>query len=340
MPPEWSAHAATWVTWPKEPETWGADLLEVVQHVYADIAMALAPAEPLHAIVHDAEVEARARAALEARGVPDGAVRFYRFPNNDAWTRDHGPIFVLRRTAAGRVERALVGFRFNAWGGKYPPWSLDAAIPGHIAATYREPFFEANLVLEGGSIDTNGEGVFLTTEQCLLNPNRNPHLDRAALEERLAAYLGARQVIWLGDGIVGDDTDGHVDDLARFADPRTILTVIEQDPADGNYAALKDNRERLAAARDEAGRPFRVLELPMPPALYGREGRRLPASYANFYIANGRVLMPSYDARTDARAAAVLGAAFPEHRIVPIRSQELVVGLGALHCITQQQPAI
>jgi agmatine deiminase len=253
-------------------------------------------------------------------------------PTNDAWMRDHGPTFVTRPGAT-----ALIDWDFNAWGGKYPPWEDDDRVPRHLAALLDLPLFRPGIVLEGGSIDVNGRGTLLTTESCLLNPNRNPQLDRAAIERILCAYLGVRHVVWLGDGIVGDDTDGHIDDLSRFVGPGKIVTVVEDDPADENYGLLRDNLQRLRAARDQDGRPFEIVTLPMPAAVYHEE-TRLPASYANFYVGNAAVLVPTFGCAADAQALTILQGLFPTRRIVAINAVDLVWGLGAFHCITQQQP--
>jgi agmatine deiminase len=260
-------------------------------------------------------------------------VRFWRVPTNDAWIRDHGPIFVVHE------ERglAITDWRYNAWGGKYPPYDLDDAVPSRLNETLRLPAFEPGIVLEGGSIDVNGCGTLLTTESCLLNLNRNPGLTRRDIEAVLRDSLGASNVLWLGDGIVGDDTDGHVDDLTRFVGPSTVVTAVEQDPADDNHRALQDNLLRLRSMKDEAGRPLEVVTLPMPPAVY-HEGQRLPASYANFYIGNGAVLVPVFGHHRDEVACETLARLFPTRAIAPIDCTDLVQGLGAIHCLTQQQP--
>jgi agmatine deiminase len=334
MPAEWAPHRGTWLSWPHKEASW-PEKFGPVPGVFAEIVRALAPREEVH-INASAEVEAAARAALAAAGVPLRNVFFHRHPSNDAWCRDHGPCFVQRR-AEGRVEEAIVDWGYNAWGGKYPPYDLDDVIPTRIGAELGIRVFHPGIVMEGGSIDVNGAGTLLTTESCLLNPNRNPALSRAEIEGYLRDYYGVSHILWLGDGIVGDDTDGHVDDITRFADARTILTAVEADPEDENYAPLRDNLERLRGMRDQDGRPFRILELPMPPALY-QDGQRLPASYANFYIANGVVLMPGYHPATDATARDVLRGAFPGREVVVIDSVDLVWGLGSFHCVTQQWP--
>jgi agmatine deiminase len=275
---------------------------------------------------------------LEAAGVATERVAFHEVPTDDAWIRDHGPVFLTRPVPAGD-PLALVDWRYNAWGGKYPPWDQDDRVPGEIARILGVPVFEPGIVLEGGSIDVNGRGTLITTESCLLNPNRNPGLRRRDIEQVLRSTLGVSNVLWLGDGIAGDDTDGHVDDLARFVDPVTVVAAVESDPEDDNHAALADNLRRLESMSDEAGRRLRVVCLPMPrPVLH--DGTRLPASYVNFYIANTVVLVPLFDDPADAEALAVLRSLFPGRRVVGIAATDLVLGLGAFHCVTQQGPAV
>jgi len=333
MPAEWEPHEATWLSWPHNPETWPGKI-EPIPAIFAQIVAALREHEEVRILVGDDALEKSARAALRARGCPESNVRFFRIPTNDAWMRDHGPIFVVQ---PGRGV-AITDWKYNAWGGKYPPYDLDDVVPSRIDEALRLPIFHADMVLEGGSIDVNGRGTLLTTESCLLNPNRNPALTKAQIEERLAEFLGLRNVLWLGDGIVGDDTDGHVDDLTRFVGPNTVVTAVEDDPADENHRALHDNRQRLQAMKDESGRLLDVVPLPMPPPIH-YEDRRLPASYANFYIGNGAVLVPVFDHPRDEIACATLARLFPDRRIFPIPSTDLVWGLGAIHCVTQQQPA-
>jgi len=336
MPPEWAPHRATWLSWPHRESSWPGTF-ERIPNIFAAIVQALAPGEEVHINVAGPDMESAARNLLEARQVPPERVRFYHHPTNDAWCRDHGPIFI-ERNHAGHTEQAIVDWGYNSWGNKYPPFDLDDAIPTRIGEALRLPVFRPGMVLEGGSIDVNGAGTLLTTEACLLNPNRNPDLSRAQIEQRLRDYLGVTHVLWLGDGIVGDDTDGHVDDIARFVDPHTIVAAVEEDPRDDNFEPLRDNLLRLQAMTDQAGQPFRVVPLPMPPPLYF-EGERLPASYANFYIGNDVVLIPAYDSAMDAQAGAVLQEVCPNRRITFIDSRDLVWGLGSFHCVTQQWPA-
>ncbi len=342
MPAEWAPHRGTWLSWPHRESSWPGKF-EPVPGVFVEIVRELAH-EEVHINVTGAEMEAEVRRLLNAAGVEIGSARakrrvfFHQNPTNDAWCRDHGPAFVQRETASGRREEAIVDWGYNAWGGKYPPFDLDDVIPTRIGTKFGIRVFQPRIVMEGGSLDVNGRGTLLTTESCLLNPNRNPELTREQIEQRLKDFLGVTTILWLGDGIEGDDTDGHVDDLTRFVDESTVVTVVEEDPRDPNYAPLRENLERLRGMRDQDGRSLKVVTLPMPPAMH-HDGQRLPASYANFYIANGVVLLPGYHPPTDATARDILQRQFPTRRVVPVDSRDLVWGLGSFHCVTQQWPA-
>jgi len=338
MPAEWEPHRGTWLSWPHKEASWPGKF-DSVPGIFAEIVKHLVPYEEVHLNVGDPALEASARDALRAAAIPDlTRVVFHRHPTNDAWCRDHGPIFVEHQQDDGRRAEVILDWGFNAWGGKYPPFDLDDAIPTRIGAELGIPVIAPDLVLEGGSIEVNGAGTLLTTEQCLLNPNRNPGRSREEIEAYLRDYLGARRVLWLGQGIEGDDTDGHVDDLTRFVSPDTVVTAVEPDPADPNFLPLRDNLERLRGMGDQDGHPLRIIELPMPPAMF-YEDQRLPVSYANFYIANGVVLLPGFDSPRDEAARAVLQRLFPDRRVVLITCTDLVWGLGAIHCVTQQWPA-
>jgi agmatine deiminase len=277
------------------------------------------------------------RKLLHQNHCPTERVFFHHFPAYEPWCRDHGPIFLVRERK-GRRERAIVDWGYNAWGGKYPPFDLDDAVPQHVAKLRNLPLFSPGIVMEGGALEVNGRGTLLTTEACLLNENRNPHLTREQIEQYLRDCLGVANILWLGDGIVGDDTDGHVDDLTRFVNANTVVTVVEKDPADANYAPLQENLQRLRSLRDQDGQPLRVVELPMPRPLE-HDGQRLPASYANFYIANGIVLVPTYRDPSDRVALEVLQREFGDRRVIGVDSTELIWGLGSFHCISQQEPA-
>jgi agmatine deiminase len=342
-PAEWEPHEATWLSWPHNPETWPGRLA-AAERAFVAMAAALWEHERLCINVADPAMEERVRSKLREGGLdPDRGISFFHIPTDDAWIRDHGPIFLIRGESDPdeACERAVLDFGFNAWGGKYPPWDRDNAVPRGVAEALGVRRFEPGFVLEGGSVDGNGRGSVLTTACCLLNPNRavgGEPRSREQMEELLAAYLGARQVIWLGDGIAGDDTDGHIDDVARFVSPDRIVTAIEEDPSDVNYGALRENRRLLSGMRGPDGKPFDVVELPMPPARTFA-GQRFPASYANFYLANGVALVPVFSAATDRCALAILAECLPGREIVGIPCEDLVIGLGAVHCLTQQLPA-
>lgn len=324
------------MSWPHRESSWPGRF-EPVPAVFAEIVRHLAEQEEVHINVADEALEEHARNTLRRAAVPPTNIFFHHHPTNDAWCRDHGPIF-LNRLAGGRPEQLILDWGYNAWGGKYPPFDDDDRIPSRIGAALGIPVLKPGIVLEGGSIDVNGRGTLLTTESCLLNPNRNGSLGREAIERYLRDYLGVRHILWLGEGIEGDDTDGHVDDLTRFVDPTTVVTVVEDDPADPNYRPLRDNLARLRGMTDQDGRPLDVVTIPMPRPMY-QDDHRLPASYANFYIANRVVLMPAYDPERDEDARATLQRVFPDRRVIPIACTDLVWGLGSIHCVTQQWPA-
>jgi agmatine deiminase len=339
MPAEWEPHEATWLAWPHNRTDWPGKFA-AIPFVYAEMVRHLARVERVRILVKNAAEEQRARKVLGDAGALSRAVQFYRRPTNRGWTRDSGPIFV-RRAHAPRLAATL--WRFNAWA-KYSDWRHDAQVAAFIARALRVPAWQPmadrrRVVLEGGSIDVNGRGLLLTTEECQLSraQQRNPGLSRQQLEATFRDYLGVKKVLWLGRGIAGDDTHGHVDDVARFVGPRTVAAAVERDPADPNYRPLRDNLRRLRRMTDLQGRPLQVVELPMPaPVLY--QGQRLPASYANFYIANRLVLVPVFNDPNDRLALGILARLFPRRRIVGIYSGDFIWGLGAMHCMTQQQP--
>jgi agmatine deiminase len=332
MPAEWAPHAATWLSWPHNRETWPG-CFEPVEPAFVEVVRALAETEIVHINARDPGHARHVQQLLT--GIDPRQVQLHCVPTNDAWIRDHGAIFVVDAAAAEPL--LAIDYDYNAWGGKYPPYDLDREVARRMAEILGVPSFSPGLVLEGGSIDVNGAGALLTTEQCLLNPNRNPHLARADIEQNLRETLGVETIVWLGDGIDGDDTDGHVDDLTRFVGRDAVVTVVEPNAADPNHAPLLANRRRLDEVRIE-GRRLEVVELPMPEPRYN-DGQRLPASYANFYIANERVLVPVFACAQDAAACGILASCFPRHRVIPIDSRALVAGLGALHCLTQQVPS-
>jgi agmatine deiminase len=344
MPAEWVPHLASYLVWPHNLETWPSKFA-LVPAIFARIAASLADFESVRILVRDASQIPAVHNMISAAGGVDGkAVRTDRLEllpiaTNDSWIRDYGPIFLNRTILNDSAPTQIaVDWQFNSWGNKYGACDLDDAVPQRLAENYGFEVFEAGMVLEGGSFDVNGTGLLLTTESCLLNRNRNPSMDRQEIEGCLRDYLGVQRVLWLGEGIAGDDTDGHVDDLARFTAPNHIVTVVEEDPADVNYGPLQDNLRRLRAMRNLDGKPFTIATLPMPPPLYF-EGIRLPASYANFYIANGVVLMPSFGCAADEEAQSTLARLFRGRRVIAIPTADLVLGLGAIHCLTQQHPA-
>lgn len=332
MPAEWEPHQATWVSWPHKEASWPGKL-EAIQPVYARMIAELSRSETVHVNVNDPAMEHAARRRLAEFGTL-GEIVFHHFPTNDAWCRDHGAI-VLAHVGDGTL--LATDWKYNAWGDKYPPYDLDNRAPALMAEHLGVERVAIEVVLEGGSIDVNGEGDLLTTESCLLNPNRNPDLSRDQIEAHLRENLGVETVHWLGDGIAGDDTDGHVDDITRFVNATTVVTAVEQDPDDVNYEPLASNLARLRGLRLASGEPLRIVELPMPPAVE-YEDRRLPASYANFYIGNSVVLLPFYGGPRDEEAREILQSLFPGRRVVGIDCTDLIWGLGAFHCLTQQIP--
>jgi len=344
MPAEWEPHEATWLAWPHNPEDWPGKF-QAIPWLYAEIVRLLAAQELVHLLVEDAKAERRIIGILERAGVNLDRVNFHRWATDRGWTRDSGPIFV--RNGEGQV--AVTNWRFNAWA-KYDDWKLDEQVPGRVSKLLGLPEWEPaikledgrehRIVLEGGSIDVNGAGSLLITEECQLSEvqQRNPGVSRELLERVFHDYLGIDQTIWLNRGIVGDDTHGHIDDIARFVGPTTIVAAVELDTSDPNNAPLAENLQRLKAARTSGGKQFELIELPMPRPVIFR-GQRLPASYANFYIANNLVLVPTFHDPHDRVALNTLAGVFPGREVIGIHSVDLVWGLGTLHCMTQQQPA-
>ena len=347
MPAEWEPHAATWLAWPHERADWpGPGKLDAVRWVYTEFVRHVTTGERVRLLVRDEAAERQARTWLRRAGVELAAVDLLRIPTDRSWTRDYCPLFVT--DPRGRV--GLTTWRFTGWA-KYANHRRDAAVPDAVARRQPErarwtPTVPRDgapwrVVLEGGAIDVNGRGTLLTTEECLLSPDvqvRNPGLSRAALERVLGRHLGVRKVLWLGRGIAGDDTHGHVDDCARFVDPHTVAVAVADDPASADHAATRDNRDRLRHMTDQDGRPLRVVELPMPsPVVF--DGQHLPASYANFYVANACVLVPTFNDEHDRRALAILADCFRDRPVIGVHAVDLVLGLGTLHCMTQQEPA-
>ena len=351
MPAEWEPHTATWLSWPRREGISFPDSFDRVLPALRAMVEALIESEQVCINICNGAHEAEVREVL--RGLPMERISFYMVPTNEPWCRDHGPIFLTRdkrwnrlapepghaaRREGAPAPLAVVDWNYNAWGDKYPPFDLDEVAPTRVAEILDVPVFYPSMILEGGAIDVNGAGALITTESCLLNKNRNPNLSREEIEQRLRDYLGVRDILWLGNGIAGDDTDGHVDDLARFVSERMVVTVVEEDRNDENYDPLRENLARLRTMEigDQA---IDVVTLPMPKKIM-REGIRLPATYANFYIANTSVLVPTFADPADQVALSILRECFPNRRVIGIDCRELIWGLGAFHCLTQQQPAV
>jgi agmatine deiminase len=332
MPAEWEPHAATWLSWPRREGISFPDSFDRVLPALREMVGALTESEPVCINVCNGAHEAEARAVLDALRHQE-CITYYEIPTNEPWCRDHGPIFLTRDVDP---KLAIVDWDYNAWGNKYPPFDLDEVVPTRVAELLKTPVFYPKMILEGGSIDVNGTGALLTSESCLLNKNRNPNLSRDDIEQRLRDYLGVKGILWLGDGIEGDDTDGHIDDLARFVAENKVVTVVEENSDDANYKPLQENLARLRELK--AGDCKIDIEiLPMPKKMI-REGTRLPMSYANFYIANKVVLVPTFADPADKMALSILEKCFPNRRVVGIDCRELIWGLGTFHCLTQQQP--
>ena len=337
MPAEWERHAATWLSWPRREGISFPDRFDAIPKYWVHMTELLSESEEVRINVFDEHHEAEVKEYLIKGGLEKKLNRkifLHRFSAYEPWCRDHGPIFLVKEEAP---QLAVVDWGYNAWGDKYPPYDLDDVVPQHVANYLNAPLFQPKIILEGGSIDVNGKGTLLTTTSCLLNPNRNPKLSQSDIEDYLKAYLGVNQIVWLGEGIVGDDTDGHVDDITRFVSPTTIVTCLTDDPQDPNFEPLIENYRRLLEIKDEKGKAFRVCSLPMPTAVV-HEGQTLPASYANFYIANKVVLVPIYGCENDSEALLTLRELFPTRKVHGIDCRDLIWGLGAFHCVTQQQP--
>ena len=335
FPAEWEKQDALWLSWPHKEESWPGKI-ETIYEPYCQFIKLVAEDQLVRINVADEEMKAFALGHIEKSGAKMENISFYFNPTNDAWCRDHGPAFVINRETG---EKAIVDWGYNAWGGKYPPFDLDDVVPTRIAKEFNLKLFTPPIVMEGGSVEFNGKGTILTTTACLLNENRNPHLNKEQIETYLKDYYGQDQVLWLGDGIVGDDTDGHIDDITRFVSEDTVLTVVEEDKSDENYALLQENLENLKSMKLLDGRSLKVIELPMPrPVEYDEQ--RLPASYANFYIANKVVIVPVFNDKNDQKALEIIQSVFPDRKVIGIDSVDIIWGLGSFHCLSQQEPSI
>lgn len=339
FPAEWHPHAGTWISWPRPegisfPDRYHESIRDVV-----GVIRAITRFERVHLNVPNGNYRRLVRAMLREAGVRLSRVTLHEIPTNECWTRDHGPAFVTR-THRGRTEAAIVDWGHNAWGGKYPPWDADDAVPTRVGKVLDLPVFHPGIVMEGGAIDVNGAGTLMTTTSCLLHRNRNPHLSKDEIAQYLRDYYGQQHIVWLGEGIEGDDTDGHIDDLARFINATTIVIGMEDDATDRNARLLASARRALDRARDQDGRPFTIIELPMPRRVE-HAGQRLPATYMNFYFVNGAVLVPTFGQKgRDRKALDILQRCLPTRKVVGVDCRALIWGLGAIHCLTQQQPRV
>ncbi|WP_075352195.1 agmatine deiminase family protein [Algoriphagus marinus] len=336
FPAEFAPQESMWLSWPHKEESWPGKI-DTIYAPYSLFIKEVAKGQKVNINVANEAMKNFALVHLEKAGVNLAQIRFHFFPTNDAWCRDHGPAFIINPKA--EEKKALVKWEYNAWGEKYPPHDLDNQIPIKIAAELGIPCFRPGIVMEGGSVEFNGKGTLLTSEACLLNENRNPDLNQEQIEKYLCDYYGVNHILWVGDGIVGDDTDGHIDDITRFVNSDTVVTVVEENKSDENHHLLQENLDRLKKMRLEDGKQLNIVELPMPsPVIY--EDQRLPASYANFYIANESVIVPTFRDKNDQKALDILTNCFPNRRVVGIDSTDIIWGLGSFHCLSQQEPAV
>lgn len=336
FPAEFALHTATWLSWPHNPDTWPGKI-ETVYTPYAQFIKILTAGEYVHINVADKEMEWKAKEVLQKTGVNIERVRFFHHPTNDAWCRDHGPAFLINPDS--RQPKVIVDWGHNAWGGKYPPFDLDDIIPTLIAKAYDIPVYNPGIIMEGGSVEFNGDGALITSTSCLLNPNRNPTLTKVEIENYLMDYYGVQQILWVDEGIVGDDTDGHIDDTVRFFNSDSVITVIEHNRKDENYAPLKHNLKQLQSMMLLNERTLNIVEVPMPDPIFYSD-QRLPASYANFYISNLHVIVPTFRSKRDDEALEIIQRCFPERTVIGIDSTDLIWGLGSFHCLSQQEPAV
>ena len=336
FPAEFAPHESTWLSWPHKEESWPGKM-ETIFPVYAQFIKLLAEGEMVNINVANVRMKQKALVHLEKVDADLSKVQFHFHPTNDAWCRDHGPAFLINPNAD--QKKVIVDWGYNAWGNKYPPYDLDDVIPTKVGEKLNLPVYHPGIVMEGGSVEFNGVGDLLTTTACLLNKNRNPHLNQKQIEEYLINYYGVGNILWLGDGIVGDDTDGHIDDITRFVNEDTVVTVVEQNKSDENYVLLQENLATLRKLRLGSGKLLNIVELPMPsPVVY--QDQRLPASYANFYIGNDHVFTPTFRDKNDDKALTVLQSCFPDRRVVGLDSTDIIWGLGSFHCLSQQEPRV
>lgn len=336
FPAEWEKHTATWLSWPHKEASWPGKI-ETIYPFYAQFIKEIAKGEKVCININDEKMKQQAMDWLTKEGVNISQVLFFIHPTNDAWCRDHGPAFLINSKA--KDKKIIVDWDYNAWGGKYPPHDQDDIIPTRIASHYGIPVYNPGIIMEGGSVDFNGHGTVLTTTSCLLNKNRNPHLSQREIERYLINYYGVEQICWLEDGIVGDDTDGHIDDITRFVSQDTVITVIEKNRSDANYEPLQKNLQLLKKIRLLNGKPLTIIEIPMPSAVI-YDGQRLPASYANFYICNEAVIVPVFQDNHDEQALELIQSCFKDRKVIGINSTDIIWGLGSFHCLSQQEPLV
>ncbi|MFM9021251.1 MAG: agmatine/peptidylarginine deiminase [Sediminibacterium sp.] len=336
FPAEFYPHEATWLSWPHKEASWPGKIDTIFQP-YSQFVAYLAKGEKVRINIADTTMRDVAIKHLEKADVNMANVEFYLHPTNDAWCRDHGPAFLIN--PAAQQKKVVVDWGYNAWGNKYPPFDLDDVIPTSVANHFQLPVFHPGIVMEGGSVEFNGKGTLITSTACLLNPNRNPHLNQQQIEQYLRDFYGVHQILWVDEGIIGDDTDGHIDDTVRFVNEDTVLTVIEHDAGDENYDLLQHNLRQLTTMKLTDGQSLNIVELPMPREVV-YEGQRLPASYANFYISNQHVIVPTFRCDRDDEALSIISRCFPERQTVGIDSTDIIWGLGSFHCLSQQEPLV
>ena len=336
FPAEWERHAATWLSWPHKSASWPGKIGSIYSP-YCRFIRTVTESEPVRINVNDEQMQASATQHLQKAGVDPSRIEFFFHPTNDAWCRDHGPAFLVNPQA--EQKKVIVDWGYNAWGNKYPPYDLDDVIPSLIGKHYGLPVYHPGIVMEGGSVEFNGQGSLLTSTACLLHPNRNPQLGQAQVEQYLRDFYGVEQILWVDQGIEGDDTDGHIDDTVRFVNGDTVLAVVEENSSDANYSLLQDNLRQLHQMRLVNGKQLNIAELPMPDPVEW-EGQRLPASYANFYICNGAVVVPIFRCNKDEPALQIIQQCFPSRKVVGIDSTDIIWGLGSFHCLSQQEPAV
>ena len=336
FPAEFAPHDAIWLSWPHKEESWPGKIASIYPS-YTEFVKIVSLTERVCINVVNEKMRNAAQKMLQLAGVNLERVKFYLHPTNDAWCRDHGPAFLLRDNEVD--PKVILDWNINAWGGKYPPYDLDDVIPTRIGEALGLPVFHPGIIMEGGSVDFNGAGTVMTSKSCLLNPNRNPHLNQDQIEKYLSDYYGIDQVLWVSDGIVGDDTDGHIDDTVRFVNEDTVITVVESNVLSANHEILQQNLKELKQMRLLNGKQLNIVELPMPAEVI-YEGQSLPASYANFYISNGHIIVPTFKCDADDKAMQIIQSCFPSREVVGIDSTDIIWGLGSFHCLSQQEPSM